>query len=110
MVTAEIATALPALALVLVAAVWTVVFASAQLRCADAAREAARAAARGETAAVVRQVAAETAPDGADISVDRTGGRVVVEVSAAIAMPGPVGDSVPAPTAQGRAVALTEIG
>ncbi len=108
MVTAEIATALPALALILVAAVWVVMFAASQLRCADAAREAARAAARGEEQAVVRQVAAEVAPDGAVVEVARSDDTVTVEVTAAVPVPGPVSASLPAPSAEGRAVALEE--
>ena len=40
MVTAETASVLPVLVVVLVAAVWVVAAASAQLRCTDAAREA----------------------------------------------------------------------
>lgn len=108
MVTAEIATALPALALVLVAAIWAVLFAASQLRCVDAAREAARAVARGEEPAVVRQVAQEVAPEGATVDVEQVDGTVRVRVSADVSMPGPVGDAVPAPTAHGEAVAWAE--
>ena len=108
MVTAEIATALPALALVLVAAVWAVFFAASQLRCIDAAREAARVVARGEETAVVRQVAQELAPEGAAVDVERVDGTVTVRVSADVSMPGPVGGVLPAPTARGEAVAWAE--
>ncbi len=109
MVTAEIAAALPALALVMVLAVWAVVVATTHLRCADAAREAARALARGESMAVVRQVADEVAPDGAQIGIEPVGGDMVrIEVSSRVGMPGPLGDTVPAPTVRGHAVVLTE--
>lgn len=110
MVTAEIAAALPILVLVLVAAVWTVALAGAQLRCADAAREAARAAARGDDVAAVRQVAKAIAPSGAIVDVQRDGGTVVVEVTAAIPLPEPLGGPMPAPAVQGRAVAWDERG
>lgn len=111
MVTAEIATTLPALAVVLVAAVWVLAFGAAQVRCADAAREAARAAARGEDAAVVRQVATEVAPDGAVVDVERSArGAITVEVSTEVPMPGPAGGSLPSPSVLGRAVAWDEAG
>ncbi|WP_051425561.1 TadE family type IV pilus minor pilin [Jiangella gansuensis] len=110
MVTAELAAAFPALVVVLLGAVWAVTLAAAQLRCDDAAREAARAAARGEDATIIRQVAAEVAPDGADVDVQRSGGTVTVRVSARMSMPGPLGDTVPAPTVRGSAVALDESG
>ncbi|TDD94755.1 TadE family type IV pilus minor pilin [Jiangella asiatica] len=110
MVTAELAAAFPALVVVLLGAVWAVTLAAAQLRCADAAREAARAAARGEEAAIIREVAAEVAPDGADVEVERGDGTVTVRVSARMSMPGPLADTLPAPTVTGQAVALAESG
>ncbi len=110
MVTAEIAAGFPALVLVLLMAVWAVTIAAGHLRCTDAAREAARAAARGEDLAVVRDVAAEAAPAGADVDVDEIGGTIEVRVSARMSMPGPLGDTLPAPTVSGGSVALAEAG
>jgi Flp pilus assembly protein TadG len=48
MITAELATALPVLVIVTLAAVAAVAVASDRVRCADGAREAARAVARGD--------------------------------------------------------------
>ncbi|MCZ2818912.1 pilus assembly protein [Modestobacter sp. VKM Ac-2977] len=89
MVTAETAVVLPVLLLVLAGAVAAVVVVGAQLRCVDAAREGARAAARGEPAAVVHELAAQAAPDGAttDLGVGET---VRVTVAARVAPLGPL--------------------
>ena len=84
MVTAETAVVLPVLVLVLAAAVAAVVVVGAQLRCVDAAREAARAAARGDSAAVVGQLAAAAAPDGAVTELGGEGDTVRVTVSATV--------------------------
>ncbi|RIQ27330.1 TadE family type IV pilus minor pilin [Jiangella rhizosphaerae] len=110
MVTAEIAAGFPALVVVLLMAVWAVTIAAGHLRCTDAAREAARAAARGEDLAVVRDVATEAAPQGAEVVVDESDGTVQVRVSARMTMPGPLGDTLPAPTVSARSVALAEAG
>ncbi|NED95751.1 hypothetical protein G1H11_10545 [Phytoactinopolyspora alkaliphila] len=107
MVTAELAAALPALALVLITAVWGLGLASAQLRCTDAAREAARAAARGEDPDTVRALAQAVAPDDAVIDVRRAAGKVTIEVRTTVAAPIPFG-SAAGPTVRGRAVALEE--
>ncbi|MGH8825882.1 MAG: TadE family type IV pilus minor pilin [Jiangellaceae bacterium] len=107
-VTAEIATALPALVVVVIGAVWVVSVGLAQLRCADAAREAARAAARGDDPAVVSSVAEAAAPDGAVVRVRVEGELVTVEVVARIPLPLPFGDRVPAPTVRASAAAVTE--
>ena len=90
MVTAETAVVLPVLLLVLAAAVAAVVVVGAQLRCVDAAREGARAAARGEPAAVVQQVAAGAAPDGAVTGLGGDGGTVRVTVTATVSPLGPL--------------------
>ena len=76
----------------------------AQLRCADAAREAARAAARDEPDAAVRAVAARLAPTGAAVAVSGVGDDVVVRVSLPVRLLG-VG---PALTVEGRARAARE--
>lgn len=106
MVTAEIATALPVLVALVMAAAWTVNTASTQNRCADAAREAARAAARGEDDTVVQQVAQQTGPDNADVRIERTGDTVTVRVEAHIPLPPPFSGT--GPTVRGRAVAMVE--
>lgn len=110
MVTAEIAAAFPSLVVALLMAVWGVTIAAGHLRCTDAAREAARAVARGEDLAVVRDVATEAAPRGADVVVHESAGTVEVRVSARMTMPGPLGDTLPAPTVSGSSVALAEVG
>lgn len=87
-VTAELAVALPAVVLVLVAVVVLAASALTQLRCADAARAGARAAAIGDDEAGVRATAARVAGAGADVSVVRTGDWVTVSVSDAVVSSG----------------------
>jgi len=106
-VTAEIAVALPALVLMVMAALGAVAVATAQLRCVDAAREAARAAARGDTLPVVRSVARQCAPKQAAVTVTAHGDQVAVAVSANVRLlPG----RGPAIAVQGRAAAAVETG
>jgi uncharacterized protein (UPF0333 family) len=104
-VTAEFALTFPAvvLALVLAIAVGQVVL--AQVSCVDAARVGARQAARGEAAGVVVREAQLAGPDGAAVTVTRSGRTVGVDVTAAVrlALPGS-----PAVTVHGRAVSLAE--
>lgn len=107
-VTAEIAAALPALVLVVIAALWTLSLGLMQLRCADAAREAARAAARGDDPAIVRQVAEAVAPAGAVVEVTEHDGLVVVEVAVEVRPPVPFADRLPAPTVSAESVAVEE--
>ena len=106
-VTAEIAVALPALVVLVMAAVTAVAVVTAQLRCVDAAREAARAAARGEPPAAVRDVARRAAPSGAGVTLASTGDRVSVAVSTDVRLLSGRGPSI---TVEGRAVAATEPG
>jgi hypothetical protein len=82
MATAELAVVLPALVLVVAAALTAVSVLLAQLRCVDAAREGARAAARGESAEVVRSAAARVAPAAAAVDIRPDGDAVRVTVSA----------------------------
>ena len=85
MVTAEAALVLPVLVLVLAGALSVLTVLGAQVRCVDAAREGVRAAARGEDQAVVVALAADAAPDGADVVVEAPAPeRVRVTVSASV--------------------------
>lgn len=107
-VTAEVAAALPALILVVVAVLWVIALGTTQLRSADAAREAARAAARGDDPAIVREVAEAVAPDGATVHVTERDGLVTVQVEVRVHPPMPFGDRIPAPTVRASAVAIEE--
>jgi Flp pilus assembly protein TadG len=109
MVTAEMAVVLPALAVVLVFALWSVVAVTAQLRCVDAAHTAARAMARGETPDAAVAAARVAAPAGAQVVVSRSGDLVVVEVRATARLPGPW-SGAPGLSLSGRAVAPVEGG
>lgn len=80
--TAEMAVALPAVVVVIVAGMTAVSALTTQLRCVDAAREAARAAARGEDQAVVRTVVGSTGPAGAGLALTGDRRSVTVTVSA----------------------------
>jgi hypothetical protein len=89
MVTAELAVALPALALVLLMCLGAVSLVAAQIRCADAAQAAARLASRGEPASIVAAVALATAPRGARVVLrSEPDGLVRVTVIAAARLPG----------------------
>lgn len=107
--TAELAVVLPALVLLAVAGLWTVLVGAAQLRAVDAAGVGARALARGEPAQQVRRVVSQVAPAGARVRLGRDGRFVVVEVRAAVALPlwwpGGSGSAV---TVGDRAVAVAE--
>lgn len=75
MVTAELATALPVLVVLLAVALSAVSVSGARVRVQDAAREAARAAARGDPA-TGRSLAQHAAP-GVSILISRQGDQVV---------------------------------
>ena len=79
--TAELAAGLPALMLLLLAALSMVSAMLAKSQCLDAAREAALAAARGEPA---RQAAERVAPPGARIELGGDTGTVTAVVSARV--------------------------
>lgn len=105
MATAELAVVLPALVLVVAAALTAVSVLLAQLRCVDAAREGARAAARGEPVAVARSAAARVAPAAATVNVGVEGEDVRVTVSARA---GTGGGLLPTFRVTATAVALRE--
>jgi hypothetical protein len=107
-VTAETAVVLPALVVLLGAALWAVAVAGAQVRCVDAARDGARAAARGEPDAAVVAAAKLAGPPDCDVEVTRVGDRVVVAVHARIGPASGALAAIPAPVAQATAVAESE--
>jgi hypothetical protein len=77
MVTAELAVALPALVLVVLALAWALGLGASQALLGQAAREGARAAARGEEPAEVTRIVHRLVGD-AVVTVRTSGGRVVV--------------------------------
>src|SRR2546430_2996457 len=88
-VTAELAVALPALVLLLLAGLTAVMAVLAKLECVDAAREAARAAARGDSGITA---GARVAPHGATVLVDADGELVRATVRAPVR---PLGGHLP---------------
>ncbi|MGP9019504.1 TadE family type IV pilus minor pilin [Streptomyces sp. BR1] len=87
-VTAEAAVAIPALALFALALLWAVMAAAAQIECVDAARAGARAAARSEAEGAVLAAARSAAPDGARVTLGRSGDLWRVRVEAPTPGPG----------------------
>lgn len=85
--TAELAVALPALAVALGAVLAAGQLAVAQVQCVDAARAAARAGARGDGAGIVAELAREAAP-GAVVSVQTSGARLTVVVTRRVRLAG----------------------
>ncbi|MFD5749079.1 TadE family type IV pilus minor pilin [Streptomyces sp. NPDC127033] len=85
--TAEAAVTVPALVVFTLSLVWGLTAAAAQIQCVDAARAGARAAARSEPRATALAAARSAAPEGARVTLGRTGDvwRVRVEAPA----PGP---------------------
>src|SRR4051812_7567174 len=110
MVTAEMAVALPALAVVVVFALWSVTAVTAQLRCVDAARVAAGARARGASPDASRAAAGAVAPSGARVVISRSGQFVVVDVGLNARLPGPWSGHLPGLSLSGHAVAPAEDG
>jgi hypothetical protein len=83
-VTAELAVALPSMTLLLALVLAVGSSVVGQVRCLDAARAGARAAARGEAAGEVSAVALRVAPEGATVTMNRSGDEVVVDVVASL--------------------------
>lgn len=106
--TAEAAVVLPILVAFVLALVWVVSLAAAQVRVVDAAREAARSAARGDPAATAVAWGRRVAPGGASIRLSRHGGTVVVDVAAPVRGPGGLLGFLPGVTVHARSVAATE--
>lgn len=79
MVTAETVVVLPFVVLVACVLVWVVSLGVAQMRVADASREAARLLARGQSTADARAAVREAVP-GARMRVSRDGDRAGVTV------------------------------
>jgi Flp pilus assembly protein TadG len=108
-VTAETALALPVLAAVALAMVWLLTLGLAQMRVADAAREAARAVARGDGVARAEELAHAAAP-GSRVSVEAGGGVVRVSVSTVMRPPGGLLGHLGAATLTADAEGLVEGG
>lgn len=83
-VTAEIAVALPCLALTLGIALACVQAAAAHLECVDAARAGARALARGHDEAAVRSLVSRVGPRGATTELSSAAGFAHVSVTAPV--------------------------
>lgn len=84
-VTAELAVALPAVVLVLVAVLLVAAAGTTHMRVSDAARAGARAAAAGESDARIVEVARHVAGDTVSVAVSRAEPWVTVQVSAPVA-------------------------
>ncbi len=88
MVTAEIATALPALVVIAAGLLFVIGAVGAQLRCGDLSREAARQLARGQDEATVSREVLVGAPPDAQLRVSRAGGLVTASITAHAPTPG----------------------
>lgn len=82
MLSAELALTIPSVVLVLAICLTALALGVDQVRCVDAARVAARAASRGEEPALVRELAAARAPEGATVVVAEEAAGVEVTVRA----------------------------
>ena len=79
MVTAELAMALPALIVMVMALAWLLGLGASQAMLSQAAREGARAAARGDSSAVVARAVHQVVGD-AEVGIRQSGDHVVVSV------------------------------
>ncbi|MGA8114408.1 MAG: TadE family type IV pilus minor pilin [Actinocatenispora sp.] len=95
---------MPAVVLLLLAALTAVSAVMTKLECVDAARQAARAAARGESGVVA---GSRAAPAGATVTMRLGGGTVRATVRAAVR---PLGSLTPGFTVSASAVAEAEPG
>ena len=102
-VTVELVLSLPIVVMLLMAGMFAISAAQAQIRCGDAARDAALAFARGHEDA---QIALEYAPPDASMSVSQpSADSVQVEVTADVK---PAGQWLPSLTVAGTATAAME--
>lgn len=108
MVTAEIATAMPALVVITAGMLFVVGAVGAQLRCVDTAREAARELARGDDQAAVARSVLVAAPSGATLAVSRTDELVTATVTARAPVFGPLVSGVGGLTVSASATAIDE--
>ena len=99
---------LPILVGFVIALVWVISLAAAQVRAVDAAREAARAAARGDSPAAAVAWGRQVAPADATVQVSQQAGSVVVEVAAPVRGPGGLLGFLPAVTVHAWSVAAEE--
>jgi len=109
-VTAETAIVVPVLVLVLLTGLWAIGVMVAGIRCGDAARDVARAVARGESESEVQAIGRRAAPPGAEISISRQGGDVVVVVNAAVGTERALLRALPSVDVGGRATVQVEPG
>jgi len=107
-VTAETAVVLPMIAVFAVGLAWLVSLGVVQVRAQDAAREAARVVARGDSTATGTAYARRVATEGASVAIDRSGGSVLVTVSAPVDGPGGFFRFLPSYEVHARAVAALE--
>ena len=105
-VTAETAAMLPALMVVLAAALWAIQAVAVQLECVDAARVAARAAARGEPLDEVRNLVRVATGHEAQVNVSRNSEQTRIEISVEVRPPW--GPALPAVQVTASATAATE--
>ncbi|MEU6719416.1 TadE family type IV pilus minor pilin [Nonomuraea sp. NPDC046802] len=105
-VTAETAAMLPALMVVLAAALWAIQAVGVQLECVDAARAAARAAARGESLDQVRDVARTATHPEAQVDIAREEEATKVQITVQVRPAW--GQSLPAVRVSATAIADTE--
>jgi hypothetical protein len=108
-VTAEAATVIPVLVLLVAVLSWMVAFGVVQARVVDAARETARALARGDDADSSVRLGKRIAPSGARIEVREDGDELVVSVTADVSGPGGLLGVVGRPV-RAEAVARREAG
>lgn len=106
--TAETVMVLPLMVAVALALGWLLGLAATQVRVVDAAREVARAAARDETVANAVGLGRRVAPEGATITVRRSGDVVVVRVRSEVSGPGGLLGFLPTAQVRGEAVAARE--
>ncbi|MFB4272552.1 TadE family type IV pilus minor pilin [Nonomuraea sp. GTA35] len=105
-VTAETAAMLPALMVVLAAALWAIQAVGVQLECVDAARMAARAAARGEPLDQVRAFAQAATRPNAQVAITR--GPELTNVQITVEVRPSWGEALPAVRVSAAAAAATE--